>query len=48
MTHSTSTPYDSVLDTIGWTPLIRLGRDRARASARPSTARRSTPTPADR
>jgi cystathionine beta-synthase len=19
-------PYDSVLDTIGWTPLIRLGR----------------------
>jgi cystathionine beta-synthase len=26
MTHPHLTPYDSVLDTIGWTPLIRLGR----------------------
>jgi cystathionine beta-synthase len=26
MTHPHPTPYDSVLDTIGWTPLIRLGR----------------------
>ena len=26
MTHPHLTPYDNVLDTIGWTPLIRLGR----------------------
>ncbi len=26
MTHPHLTPYDDVLDTIGWTPLIRLGR----------------------
>ena len=26
MTHPHLTPYDSVLGTIGWTPLIRLGR----------------------
>lgn len=26
MTHPHGRPYDSVLDTIGWTPLIRLGR----------------------
>ncbi|HYC34007.1 MAG TPA: pyridoxal-phosphate dependent enzyme, partial [Gemmatimonadales bacterium] len=26
MTQSHRRPYDSVLDTIGWTPLIRLGR----------------------
>ncbi len=26
MTHPHLTPYDSVLDTVGWTPLIRLGR----------------------
>jgi cystathionine beta-synthase len=26
MTHPHLTPYDSVLETIGWTPLIRLGR----------------------
>jgi cystathionine beta-synthase len=26
MTHPHLIPYDSVLDTIGWTPLIRLGR----------------------
>jgi cystathionine beta-synthase len=26
MTHPHPTPYDSVLATIGWTPLIRLGR----------------------
>ncbi len=26
MTHPHLTPYDSVLDTIGWTPLIRLSR----------------------
>ena len=26
MTHPHQTPYDNVLDTIGWTPLIRLGR----------------------
>jgi len=26
VTHPHQTPYDSVLDTIGWTPLIRLGR----------------------
>jgi cystathionine beta-synthase len=26
MTHPHLTPYESVLDTIGWTPLIRLGR----------------------
>jgi cystathionine beta-synthase len=26
MTHPHPTPYGSVLDTIGWTPLIRLGR----------------------
>jgi cystathionine beta-synthase len=26
MTHPHLKPYDSVLDTIGWTPLIRLGR----------------------
>jgi cystathionine beta-synthase len=26
VTHPHQTPYDNVLDTIGWTPLIRLGR----------------------
>ena len=26
MTHPHQTPYDNVLETIGWTPLIRLGR----------------------
>jgi cystathionine beta-synthase len=26
VTHPHPTPYDNVLDTIGWTPLIRLGR----------------------
>jgi cystathionine beta-synthase len=26
MTHPHPRPYDSVLDTIGWTPMIRLGR----------------------
>jgi cystathionine beta-synthase len=26
VTHPHLTPYDNVLDTIGWTPLIRLGR----------------------
>jgi len=26
VTHPHRTPYDNVLDTIGWTPLIRLGR----------------------
>ena len=26
MTHPHMTPYDSVLDTIGWTPMIRLAR----------------------
>ena len=30
MTHPHLTPYDNVLDTIGWTPLIRLGRVGAR------------------